>query len=143
MHKTMIVLAAVLLSSKLQAASVFKCVDAAGKVTFTQNQNCPRTAEFDAVVNARNATPSGSSSAVRMGDPARRTTKSGGQSFTVVGERPTPAAVQAVPAAEQQTPRAAGRNAAQPCIKMVERLVRCQSATGGGCAEIIKVPVAC
>lgn len=42
-----------------QAASVFKCVDAFGKVTFTQH-NCPDASGLDDVVSAHNPRPSGS-----------------------------------------------------------------------------------
>jgi hypothetical protein len=69
MHKALIALAAVLLSSQLQAATVFKCVDAAGKVTFTQNQNCPDSHSLDDVVSAHNPTISGSGPASVMATP--------------------------------------------------------------------------
>ncbi|WP_367400459.1 DUF4124 domain-containing protein [Pseudomonas sp. MM227] len=36
--------------------TVFKCVDAAGKITFTANANCPSHHALDDVVSARNPT---------------------------------------------------------------------------------------
>ncbi|MGP0174186.1 DUF4124 domain-containing protein [Pseudomonas sp. NCHU5208] len=88
-----------------QAATVFKCVDAKGKVTFTQ-QNCPDNHALDDVVSAHNQTPSGSSAPTRMAQPSRHAAarqspsaqgympdqaKGEGASVTVVGgsaERP-------------------------------------------------------
>ena len=94
MRQALIALAAVLLSSQLQAATVFKCVDAAGKVTFTQNQNCPRSSDLDDVISAHNAAPSGSSAPVQMAQPRGRSITaqakepSRGGGVTVVGEKP-------------------------------------------------------
>lgn len=147
MHKALLALAAMLLSSQLQAASVMKCVDAAGKVTFTQNQNCPRDHALDDVVSAHNAAPSGSSAAVQMADPAKpRQQKSSGQSFVVVGAPPPPQAVE--PEIESEPVRtAAPRAPAQPCIKLVDKMISCsrpgKDGRMRGCAQIIKVPVAC
>ncbi len=56
------------------AASVFKCVDAKDKVTFTQ-QNCPDNHALDDVVSARNQAPSGTSAPSRMAEPARQATQ--------------------------------------------------------------------
>lgn len=77
MHKALIALAAALLSSQLQAATVFKCVDAAGKVTFTQNQNCPDSHSLDDVVSAHNPTISGSGPASVMATPRAQQQSSG------------------------------------------------------------------
>lgn len=55
-----------------QAATVFKCVDAKGKVTFTQ-QNCPDNHALDDVISARNQAPSGSSAPTKMAEPVNRT----------------------------------------------------------------------
>lgn len=52
-------------SSQTMAATIFRCVDASGKVTFTQ-QNCPDQHGLDAVVSAYNQPPSGSSEPVKM-----------------------------------------------------------------------------
>lgn len=120
MHKALIVLAAVLISSQLQAATVFKCVDAAGKVTFTQNQNCPRTTELNDVVSAHNAVPSGSSAQVQMAAPNKqRQQKSSGQSFVVVGTPPAAALAPVAVQAEQRS--VAPRASNQPCIKTVDQ----------------------
>lgn len=146
MQKAMIALAAALLSSQLQAASVMKCVDAAGKVTFTQNQNCPSTAELNDVVSARNAAPSGSSTPVQMADPKRpRQQKSSGQSFVVVGT-PPPAAP--APVIEKEpAPVVVHRAPAQPCVKVVEQpySYSMPGKNGGsvGRAGIRKVVVPC
>lgn len=64
------ILAVLLLSSQASAATIFKCVDAAGKVTFTKNANCPGNTGLDDVVRAHNAAPSGSSAPMRMATPA-------------------------------------------------------------------------
>lgn len=64
-----IVLATVF-SAEASAAAIFKCVDAHGKVTFTQNQNCPENSGLDDVVRAHNPTISGSSVPVQMAPPA-------------------------------------------------------------------------
>lgn len=63
------ILAALLLSSQAGAATIFKCVDASGKVTFTKNANCPSNTGLDDVVRAHNAAPSGSSAPVQMATP--------------------------------------------------------------------------
>lgn len=63
------ILAALLLSSQAGAATIFKCVDEAGKVTFTKNANCPRNSGLEDVVRAHNAAPSGSSAPVQMATP--------------------------------------------------------------------------
>ena len=67
-----IALAAVF-SAEASAAAIFKCVDANGKVTFTQNQNCPENSCLDDVVRAHNPTISGSSAPVQMATPATST----------------------------------------------------------------------
>lgn len=63
------ILVTLLLSSQAGAATIFKCVDAAGKVTFTKGQNCPDHTGLDDVVRAHNPTISGSSAPVRMARP--------------------------------------------------------------------------
>lgn len=65
-----LVFAAILLSSQAGAATIFKCVDESGKVTFTKNANCPRDTGLEDVVRAHNAAPSGSSAPVQMATPA-------------------------------------------------------------------------
>lgn len=69
MHRSGFILAALLLSSQASAATIFKCVDEAGKVTFTKNANCPRNSGLDDVISAHNAAPSGSSAPVQMAEP--------------------------------------------------------------------------
>lgn len=69
MHRFGFILAALLLSSQASAATIFKCVDEAGKVTFTKSANCPRNSGLDDVISAHNAAPSGSSAPVQMATP--------------------------------------------------------------------------
>jgi hypothetical protein len=131
----------------VSAASISKCVDAAGKVTFTQNQNCPRSHTLADVSSYRNAPPSGSGPAVEMADttPRPATPKRDGQSFTVVGA-PPPVQPVAEPAPDKQVVvRQAPNN--QPCVKTVDRLVsgsrKNADGTTTGRAQMIKVVVPC
>jgi hypothetical protein len=141
--------AAVLLGFEAHAASVMKCVDAAGKVTFTQNANCPSNTGLTDVVSAHNAAPSGSSVPVQMADPTKlppKPQKSEGQSFTVVGERPAPVAT--VPAVKSEpVPPVVVRSANQPCVRVVEQPYSYSKPgkNGGtvGVAGIRKVVVPC
>ena len=120
MSRLLIGLAVVLLGWEAQAASVMKCVDAAGKVTFVQNANCPTNTGLTDVVNAHNASPSGSSAAVPLADTSKpKAKKSSGQSYTVVGEQPAPAAAPAVKS--EPEPPVVVRPANQPCVKLVDQ----------------------
>lgn len=51
-----------------QAATVFKCVDPSGKITFTQ-QNCPDNHALSDVIRPRNVAPSGGVEVVNMAMP--------------------------------------------------------------------------
>ncbi|MCU9947497.1 DUF4124 domain-containing protein [Pseudomonas sp. PDM13] len=65
-----IIAAALVCSTAAQAATVVKCTDAAGKVTFAQNA-CPgdtKGAEVDVKAAAR---PSGEGPAVQLADPSK------------------------------------------------------------------------
>ncbi len=140
------ILAALLLSWEASAASIFKCVDEAGRVTFTKNQNCPRNSGLADVVSAHNAAPSGSSEAVRMAAPVARNAPAKKRELVVVGEQPVvTVAPAAEPAPRSGVARAAGP--AQPCIKIVERRVNRSTITKDGnrrgSSQIIKAPVAC
>lgn len=64
-------LAALLGAGQAGAATMFKCVDAQGKITFTQ-ANCPDNHQLDDVVSAHNAAPSGSSAPTQMAAPRRQ-----------------------------------------------------------------------
>lgn len=122
MARSLIVLAAVLLSSQLHAASISKCVDAAGKVTFTQNRNCPAGTTASGSVNAYNPTP-GSGEPVKLADPDRYpapATTRAGQAYTVVGAPVAPPPAPVVPQADPVRPVVA-RPANQPCVKVVEQ----------------------
>lgn len=85
MLKTGTLLMALALSSSAEAATIFKCVDAAGKVTFTKNQNCPRNSGLDDIVRAHNPAPRGSSAPVQMATP---------RSAQVAGQAQAPAVSQ-------------------------------------------------
>lgn len=63
-----IALILLLFASQSMAATIFRCVDANGKVTFTQH-NCPDNHVLDDVVTARNAKPSGSGPDSVMASP--------------------------------------------------------------------------
>lgn len=69
MFRLALLLAGALISSHASAATIFKCVDAAGKVTFTKGQNCPDNTGLDDVVRAHNPKISGSSAPVQMAQP--------------------------------------------------------------------------
>ena len=59
---------AALLAGDAYSATMFKCVDAKGRVTFTQ-ANCPDSHELDDVVSVHNSAPSGTSAPVQMAAP--------------------------------------------------------------------------
>lgn len=139
------ILAALLLSSQARAATIFKCVDEAGKVTFTKNANCPRNSGLEDVVRAHNAAPSGSSEPARMAAPVAARTPRPKKDLIVIGEKqaaPTPAPEAAPRAGAQRV-----QGPEQPCIKMVERIVTSRKVNKDGStrsrAEMVKVPVAC
>lgn len=85
MYRFGFTLAALLVSSQASAATIFKCVDGAGKVTFTKNANCPRNSDLDDIVRAHNAAPSGSSAPIQMATP---------RSAQVAGQAQVPAVAQ-------------------------------------------------
>lgn len=141
-----LVFAAILLSSQAGAATIFKCVDESGKVTFTKNANCPRDTGLEDVVRAHNAAPSGSSAPVRMAAPVANRPAAKNKELVVVGEQPV------VPVAQpaETSPRggiARPQGPTQPCIKIVEKLIHGRIPTKDGKirsrAQIVKVPVAC
>lgn len=147
MRRVLLPLVLAALAGHAHAASVFKCVDAAGKVTFTQ-QSCPDSHALDDVVSARNDKPSGSGAASRMAPPAPPPTpRSGGQRYTVVGEKPAVqapiATTEAMPTTSDGVRRSVSR---QPQIRYEERLVDCsytnKKGNRVGCSRMIKVPVA-
>jgi len=63
----------VIASSNAGAATVFKCVDDAGKITFTQ-QNCPNASSYHGAIQAHSPTISGAGPAVEMAPPRRQGT---------------------------------------------------------------------
>lgn len=135
------------LSGPALSASIFKCVDAAGKITFTQNQNCPSSNKLEGISDHSNVAPSGSGPAVKMADTTAqpRPGKSQGQSYTVVGA-PEPIESVAPPVADKEVAvRPTPSN--QPCIKIVEKMVSSRRVNADGTtigrSQIVKVPVAC
>jgi hypothetical protein len=134
-----IIAAALACSTAAQAATVVKCTDAAGKVTFAQNV-CPgdtKGAEVDVKAAAR---PSGEGPAVQLADPSK----------TYVAPKPKPerrqkaapeVIVKEVPVASPQSVQV------QPCVKYVEvrRHVRTKRPDGTELAgvQVDKVPVPC
>lgn len=145
-----VVLMAVMICVHADAASIMKCMDAAGNVTFTKNANCPRNSGLADVVSANNAAPSGSSEAVRMASPNSAPVASyKSKELTVVGQ-PQQRTLPIDNGLERETPvRRAGvnRNAAQPCVRFVDKHVSSsrRGKNGGtiGRGEVIKVPVPC
>lgn len=69
MFRLVLLMASALVAGQAHAATIFKCVDAAGKVTFTKGQNCPDNTGLDDVVRAHNPRISGSSAPVQMAQP--------------------------------------------------------------------------
>jgi len=147
MLKRLLILSALALTAGVQASPVFKCVDAAGAVTFTQNRNCPQQGAVADIADYRNASPSGSGPAVRMAKaaPPAVASKRTGQAFTVVGAPPIVAAAP-VPVAPPPVVVHHGRSN-QPCIKTVEKMFRSSRIAANGQrvgrAEIRKVLVPC
>lgn len=81
-----------LFAAGANAATVFKCVDEKGKVTFTSSANCPSGHELQDIVSPHNAAPSGSGPATVMAKPDDPVSVKGshqaapsGQGYTVVG----------------------------------------------------------
>jgi|GEM_PF-2891628 len=58
-----------LLSVQAGAASISKCVDAQGNVTFTKNANCPEATALQGHVEARNQRISSDGETVRLAEP--------------------------------------------------------------------------
>lgn len=129
-----------------QAATVFKCVDAKGKVYFTQ-QNCPETHSLESVENPTNARISGSGPDAVMARPASGSSiKSTGQNFTVVKpeERKNPPGP-LYSDEPKRADRSAGANGA--CVKFVNKSIkytqRNKNGSTSGVSRMVKVPVPC
>ncbi len=144
------ILVAVLVSfaSVAHAGQVFKCVDASGKVTFTQS-NCPDKHDFDSVVQAKNVAPSGSGPAVKMAATQKPVIRANapardGQAYTVVGEQTgTPERLKEKP--ERSTEPVYRSVPTQRQVVIEERMIvssgRDKNGNRVGKAEIVKVPV--
>jgi len=70
-------LACAIAAPTASAQTVFKCVDAAGKITFTANANCPSQHALDDVVSAYNPTMSRSGEETTMAQPKVRPSAGG------------------------------------------------------------------
>ncbi len=79
MRVVLIAVALLLVAGMSQAASVFKCVDAKGKITFTAHANCPDNHALDEVVSARNPTISSAGEETVMAE--RRVYRTHGQAY--------------------------------------------------------------
>lgn len=130
------------------AGQVFKCVDSAGKVTFTQG-NCPEKHDFDSVVEAKNVAPSGSGPAVKMATKKQPVARAAaptrdGQAYTVVGEQTgTPERLKEKP--ERSTEPVYRSVPNQPRIvieeRTISRSVRDKNGNRLVGVEVVKVPV--
>lgn len=135
-----ILAAALACSTAAQAATVVKCVDGAGKVSFAQN-TCPAgTTGASVEVNAAQR-PSGDGPAVQMADPSK----------TYARPKPKPAPKPAAPEPEvvyREVPVPVQVPVyIKPCVKYVEQKIHTRQkmadgSTRGG-VEIRKVPVPC
>lgn len=137
------VLFLVVLTTSWQAlgATVFKCVDAAGKITFTQH-DCPAASQDSSVVSVSNQRPSGAGPATMMADPSKLPPpRREARRLTVVQE-PEVALEEPIQA---ERPRAVAQQ--KPCVRYVQKLVNTSRITKEGKrrgrSELIKVPVPC
>ncbi|WP_405120744.1 DUF4124 domain-containing protein [Pseudomonas leptonychotis] len=97
-----------LLAGDAYAATMFKCVDAKGRVTFTQ-ANCPDNHELDDVVSVHNAAPSGTSAPVQMAAPRQqRPARTTGYSASQPLGAAQPNAVTVVGGSKQRAPCSTG-----------------------------------
>jgi hypothetical protein len=138
--------AALLGSTSASAATVVKCVDDAGKITYAQNE-CPAGLvgeQHDVKASQR---PSGEGPAVKLADPSK----------TYIKQEPKPvrrAAAVTQPVEQEvaeQAPAPRGgvvrQNANQPCVKWVEQRYSYPTTDKDGrrvgVAGVRKVPVPC
>ena len=135
-----ILAAALACSTAAQAATVVKCVDGAGKVSFAQN-TCPAgTTGASVQVNAAQR-PSGDGPAVQMADPSK----------TYARPKPKPAPKPAAPEPEvvyREVPVPVQMPIqVKPCVKYVEVMRHVRKTTPDGRVlagvQVDKVPVPC
>lgn len=81
-----IIYASLLITSGAQAATVAKCVDDAGKVTFSQH-GCPTSSVSADTLKVDNSTPSGSSKPTQMAPAQAGNRQSGRVSSRAVQSR--------------------------------------------------------
>lgn len=137
---------ALLFPSLSMAGAITKCVDAGGKVTFSQH-GCPTGSDQDQVtVNAQR--PSGEGPAVKLADPARQPAARPKRERVYT----SPAVAEYEDATEPElvdepSPPVVVRQQNQPCMRTVEQKysypVRRKDGTIAGRAGIRKVLVPC
>ena len=69
MERIIFAVVALIIVQHASAETVFKCVDAQGRITFTARANCPVQSSLDDVVSAHNTRPSGSEAGTQMARP--------------------------------------------------------------------------
>ncbi len=133
-----IIAAALVCSTAAHAATVVKCTDAAGKVTFAQNV-CPgdtQGGEFEVKTAPR---PSGEGPAVQLADPSK--------TYVVPKPKPKPKAPEPEIVYKEVPVEVPVPVYIKPCVRYVEQKIRttqkmADGSTRGG-VEIRKVPVPC
>lgn len=132
-------------SFEVSAATVVKCVDAKGKVTFVQNQ-CPDGLDGELHEVKDNPRPSGDGPSVRMADPSKTFIKKEPKRV----RRVVPVQPEQPQVAEQEPAPRGGvvrQNANQPCVRWVEKRVGSTMVTKDGRrrgrSQVVKVPVPC
>lgn len=147
----LVVLLAFTFSMPLTAETVFKCVDASGNVTFTQ-QACPEHSNLYDVVGAHNQRPSAEGESAKM---AEKRQPSGTRQQTAGNWNDSaPPAPEPAPQEKQNSRACAGcekskpiDNSQQPCVKVVDKLVNRsyvdKNGNRVGSAESVKVVVPC
>lgn len=76
------------LGHQASAETIFKCVDDAGKITFTARANCPGGHALESSAQKVNVRPSGDDESVVMADPSRRSATVPQQQVVVAGKVP-------------------------------------------------------
>ncbi|MCO7558028.1 DUF4124 domain-containing protein [Metapseudomonas otitidis] len=137
-----ILAAALACSTAAQAATVVKCVDGAGKVSFAQNA-CPPGTSGEQVQVREAPRPSGDGPAVQMADPSKTYAPPKPTIVRVRREKPAPEVVKQEP----EKVRAPSQAVARPCMKtvLVPYNYRQRNADGttSGVAGTRKVQVPC
>lgn len=133
-----ILAAALACSTAAQAATVVKCTDAAGKVTFAQNV-CPGDTQGGEVEVKAAARPSGEGPAVQLADPSK--------TYVAPKPKPKPKAPEPEIVYKEVPVEVPVPVYVKPCMKTVEvriplREKKADGSTRGG-VEVRKVQVPC